>query len=172
VRFGRRLQFLSTTCSDYGFAPRTNLVGRATLFGWSVLLALPSHRERSHCRARVPAPLGGPELGQLRDIPPRVGARRQHTRSVSTDVCNSRFRFQSWVPFVSAHFATLPTRLRDIRFHAGLPLRRALLHDGRLFPPLRFERTSGTPSPRGQFAGAQRGERAVSREFGPRRLGQ
>lgn len=43
----------------------------------------------------------------------------------------------------------IPLRGRDLRFHAGRPLRRALLHGGRFFPTLWFERTSDTPSPRG-----------------------
>lgn len=100
---------------------------RPPFFGWVSPLALPSHRERSHCRARVPAPLGGPELGQLRDIPPRVGARRQYPRSVPTDVCNSRFRFQSWATLRLGSLRNASHASRDIRFHAGVSLRRARL---------------------------------------------
>lgn len=56
-------------------------------------LASSDHGERSAGRARMPAPHGDPELCGLPSTPPRVGARRRHPRSVSTDVCNSRFLF-------------------------------------------------------------------------------
>lgn len=86
------------------------------------------------CRARVFAPHGGPELCALR------ASRLAWERRGNTP---GRFRpmfathdsiFKSWVPFVSAHFATHPTRLRGSRFHAGMPLRRARLHQRAFLP--------------------------------------
>jgi hypothetical protein len=107
-----------------GFAPR---LGGSSASFWrpGPPPSRGSRRERAE-GARSTSPRGGPSGANRSDgWSSHVGVERCRPRSIPTDVCNSRFVFQSWMPDVSAHSTPLPRGEWDARIHAGTSLRRA-----------------------------------------------